>query len=91
MGTTLSQMYDGKMRNKEEEKKAKAEIKRRLKKMHKLMNEAGNILRSLPNSVHDAFIKGWSEDATVPHCLRWGVQSLEEALEDYKKFSNDFY
>lgn len=92
MGTiTLEKMDNYSPRNGDEEKRVIKEVKRRLKMIYNRLDEAENILNTLPNTVNDVLSQYHNDDTSIPHILRWGAQNVEEVLENYKKVSRKFW
>jgi len=54
-----------------------------------LLSQAQNILNSMPDEVKCAMLKYHNDDATLTHCLRWGLQAIKEIREDWHTVASE--
>lgn len=56
--------------------------KSKLEKINKLFSEIEDIYLSLNQETQDKILEYHHENASIPHCIRWGIQASEELMKE---------
>jgi len=59
------------------------QFKRKLEKIKRLYEEIENTFNELPQGLREEIREYHNEDGSMPHSIRWGLQGVEEIIEDH--------
>jgi len=66
-------------------------VRKNLKKIKVLMDKVETLFNELPSQVQNDILQVHEADASLNHCIRWGVQASEELLDkkNFKTITNN--
>ena len=66
-------------------------VRKNLKKINVLMGKVETLFNQLPRSVQDNMLEVHDSDGSLNHCVRWGVQAVDDLLklENFKIITED--
>lgn len=58
-------------------------------KIEKLLTKADALFNTIPTAIQQTIYDYHNEAGTIQHCLRWGLQAMEEIRNDWHKIIVD--
>ncbi len=61
------------------------EYRRKLESIATRFKQIEELYNSLPQGLQKEIREFHNADASLPHCIRWGLQGTDELIEDYEE------
>jgi hypothetical protein len=59
-----------------------SEFKNNMKSINKLFNELTDKFNTLPQELQNEILNYHNNNATIQHCIRWGLKASEEIIDN---------